>query len=144
METLFRGDLRHNRETGAAQAHGMLAELYDSCRGSDLRKMRYVDIASYLADGLLPKVDVASMAHGLEVRAPLLDQEIVHFGLSLPDAWLIDEGGGKRILREVLKRYVPIGLFERPKQGFDVPLQAWFKGELAPVCRGSLDQRASH
>lgn len=133
VDTLFAGDLLDQRENSGAQAHGVLTELYDSCTGNDLRKMRFVDIASYLADGLLPKVDVATMAHGLEVRAPLLDQEIVRFGLSLPDAWLIDDGGGKRILREVLKRYVPMGLFERPKQGFDVPLQAWFKGSLLPA-----------
>ena len=132
VETLFTGDLRDNRENGMPQAHGVLTELYDSCSGSDLRKMRFVDITSYLADGLLPKVDVATMAHGLEARAPLLDQEIVRFGLSLPDEWLIDEGGGKRILREVLKRYVPSELFERPKQGFDVPLRAWFKDSLLP------------
>ena len=53
---------------------------------------------------------------------------MVDFGPSLSDAWPIDNGSGKGILREVLKRHVPMGLFARPKQGFNVPLQAWFKG----------------
>src|SRR5205807_7733856 len=67
-------------------------------------RMRYVDMQTYLADCLMPKVDVASMANSLEVRAPLLDQEIVRFAMSLPDEWLLGPDGGKRILREVLYR----------------------------------------
>jgi asparagine synthase (glutamine-hydrolysing) len=91
--------------------------------------MRVVDFATYLADCLMVKVDVASMAHSLEVRAPLLDQEIVRFALSLPDAWVLDASGGKRILRDVLYRYLPRTLFDRPKQGFSIPLKRWFAAE---------------
>ena len=62
----------------------VLEELYDSASGSPLQRMQYVDVRSYLAYDLLPKVDDATMAHGLEARAPLLDHEIVEFALSLP------------------------------------------------------------
>jgi asparagine synthase (glutamine-hydrolysing) len=66
----------------------------------------------------------------LEARAPLLDHEVLKFGLSLPDQFLVDERGGKRILRDLLARHVPRGLFERRKQGFSVPLQLWFATTL--------------
>jgi asparagine synthase (glutamine-hydrolysing) len=94
--------------------------------------MRYADMETYLADDLMPKVDVASMAHGLEVRAPLLDHEVVRFGLSLPNEYLLDARGGKRILRDLLLRHLPRDLVERPKRGFSVPLAPWFRSALRP------------
>jgi asparagine synthase (glutamine-hydrolysing) len=127
---LFAGDLAANRNGGAGHAQRELAELYERGEGSALRRMRYTDIGTYLADCLLPKVDVATMAHGLEARAPLLDHELVEFGLSLPDDYVMDERGGKRILLTLLARYVPPALFDLPKQGFDPPLSAWLRGPL--------------
>ena len=118
---------------GHRSANDLLASLYNESPGSPLRKMRYVDFLTYLADCLMPKVDVATMAFGLEARAPLLDQEIVRFGLSLPDALLMSPAGGKRILRTLLERFLPSSLFDRPKQGFSVPLPAWFAGSLRRV-----------
>ncbi|PYP65613.1 MAG: asparagine synthase (glutamine-hydrolyzing) [Gemmatimonadetes bacterium] len=125
---LYDGALREARMSDLGASGERLAQLYQRCEGSDLRRARYVDIASYLADCLMPKVDVASMAHGLEARAPLLDQELIRFGLSLPDEWLLAPDGGKKILRAVLARYLPASLFDRPKQGFSVPLRTWFRG----------------
>jgi asparagine synthase (glutamine-hydrolysing) len=123
-----------------------LSELYQRTGGSALRRMRVVDIKTYLADCLLPKVDVATMAHGLEARAPLLDHEVVQFGLSLPDDFLHSTRGGKHILRCLLDRYVPPQYFDRPKQGFSLPLAPWFRGELRPrlealITSGSLMDR---
>lgn len=106
-----------------------LRELYEITPGTDLRRMRVVDVMTYLADCLMPKVDVSSMAHGLEVRAPLLDVNIVRFGLGLPDEWVVGPKGGKRILRSVAERYIPGEYFARPKQGFSVPLATWFVGD---------------
>jgi asparagine synthase (glutamine-hydrolysing) len=128
--SLFAGELRAARRSALGEAAGRLAALYQRCPGSDLRRVRYVDIATYLADCLMPKVDVATMAHGLEARAPLLDQEVMRFALALPDDWLLDRTGGKQILRAVLARYLPLSLFERPKQGFSVPLRSWFIGGM--------------
>jgi asparagine synthase (glutamine-hydrolysing) len=127
---LFAGDLAANRNGGIGHAQQTLAGLYEHAEGGALRRMRYTDIGSYLADCLLPKVDVATMAHGLEARAPLLDHELVEFGLSLPDEYVVNERGGKRILLTLLGRYVPPALFDRPKQGFDPPLSAWLRGPL--------------
>jgi asparagine synthase (glutamine-hydrolysing) len=118
----------------AAHEHVLerLSALYERTEGTALRRMRVVDIGTYLADCLLPKVDVATMAHGLEARAPLLDHEVVRFGLSLPDKFLQSTRGGKHILRCLLDRYVPPAHFDRPKQGFSLPLAPWFRGELRP------------
>ncbi|HUQ84444.1 MAG TPA: asparagine synthase (glutamine-hydrolyzing) [Gemmatimonadaceae bacterium] len=130
VRRLYAGSLAaHRREEGPADVE-WLARLYDEAAGSNLRRMRYVDIRSYLADCLMPKVDVATMAHGLEARAPLLDQELIQFALSLPDEYLFDERGGKRPLRTLLERYVPAPLFERQKQGFTPPFATWFGGAL--------------
>jgi asparagine synthase (glutamine-hydrolysing) len=133
---LYSGDLAATREASSGRAIEELVELYERCEGSALRRMRYVDIRRYLADGLNTKVDVATMAHGLEARAPLLDQEVVRFAMSLPDEYLIDDWGGKRVLRSLLARYVPRALFERPKRGFSLPLAPWFANELRPRVEG--------
>ena len=95
--------------------------------------MRIVDFRTYLADCLMPKVDVTTMAHGLEVRAPLLDQEVVALAISLPSTWLSDRHGGKQIMRALARRYLPPDIIDRPKQGFEVPLADWFRHELRPV-----------
>jgi asparagine synthase (glutamine-hydrolysing) len=131
--SLYAGALREARRDPLGESGERLAALYESSSGDDLRRVRYVDIMTYLADCLMPKVDVATMAHGLEARAPLLDQEVMRFALTLPDEWLLDANGGKRILRAVLARYLPQSLFERPKQGFSVPLRTWFTGSTRSV-----------
>jgi asparagine synthase (glutamine-hydrolysing) len=140
--TLYAGALAAARGDSAGAEQRAMAELYERCDGSALRRMRYTDIQRYLADCLLPKVDVATMAHGLEARAPLLDHELIEFAMSLPDEYLLGEGGGKRILRTLLARYVPAPLFERPKQGFDPPLAAWFAGPLRSRVSALADSQA--
>jgi asparagine synthase (glutamine-hydrolysing) len=131
--SLYAGALLEVRREPLGESGERLAALYRSCSGDDLRRVRYVDIMTYLADCLMPKVDVATMAHGLEARAPLLDHEVMRFALALPDEWLLDRSGGKRILRAVLARYLPVSLFDRPKQGFSVPLKTWFTGSTRSV-----------
>jgi asparagine synthase (glutamine-hydrolysing) len=113
-----------------------LRALFETCEGSDLRRMRYVDLRTYLAEGLMPKSDVSSMAHALELRAPLLDHEIVRFGMSLPDDYLHDGKRGKIILRKLVERYLPASLFTRPKQGFTPPVTEWLRGSHASTVRG--------
>jgi asparagine synthase (glutamine-hydrolysing) len=88
------------------------------------------DAASYLPDDILVKVDRAAMANSLETRAPLLDHRIVEFALSLPTAYKLGAGTGKRVLRDVLYRHVPRTLVDRPKMGFSIPLDRWLRGEL--------------
>jgi asparagine synthase (glutamine-hydrolysing) len=103
--------------------------------------MSYFDLVSYLPDDILVKVDRAAMAVGLETRAPLLDHHIVEFALGLPSSFKRRDRVDKALLREVLYKYVPRELFERPKKGFAIPLNEWLKGPLRPWAEELLDPR---
>jgi asparagine synthase (glutamine-hydrolysing) len=96
----------------------------------DLRRAMYGDQLDYLPDDILHKVDRATMRYGLEARVPLLDHRVVELSWRLPNKMLVDRGVGKRLLRALLKRYVPEDLFERPKQGFAAPIDEWLRGPL--------------
>jgi asparagine synthase (glutamine-hydrolysing) len=99
-------------------------------QGSNVEQMRRWDVGQYLPDDLLVKVDRAAMSTSLESRAPFLDHRVVEFAFALPDSMLVRQGQGKWILRQVLDRYVPRKLIERPKAGFAVPLASWLRGPL--------------
>lgn len=91
------------------------------------------DRTSYLPDDLNVKMDRATMAHGLEARAPFLDQELARFVSSLPSDWLLKGSQGKYILRQVLDGVLPNRIMQRRKRGFQVPLARWFQAELRSV-----------
>jgi asparagine synthase (glutamine-hydrolysing) len=94
------------------------------------RRAQLIDVLSYLPEDILVKVDRASMAVGLEVRAPLLDQDVVEFSWGLTGDQLVRDGTTKWLLRQVLYRHVPPSLVERPKKGFGFPLAEWLRGPL--------------
>jgi asparagine synthase (glutamine-hydrolysing) len=122
------------RETDAA-----FQATWDACStASPLDHMRAMDMATYLPDDLLVKVDIASMANSLEVRSPFLDQEVLALAARIPGNLLIKGRTTKWILRQLAYRLVPRELVDRPKAGFGIPQAAWLRGPLHDMSRDLL------
>jgi asparagine synthase (glutamine-hydrolysing) len=100
------------------------------------------DLHYYLPDDLLVKVDRATMAHALEARVPLLDYRIVEFALNLDYKLKVKNGQTKWLMRQLLKKYVPSELFERPKWGFAIPLLKWLQNDLKFLADEHLSEEA--
>ena len=115
----------------ARQAPGLLGQLLA------------FDQEAWLADDLLVKADKMTMAHGLELRPPLLDIRLAEELAGWPDAWKHDGRIGKKILRRAAEGLVPREVLERPKIGFGTPAGAWLRGPLAPLTRDLLLGEAS-
>jgi asparagine synthase (glutamine-hydrolysing) len=110
---------------------GHTLKYWDRMRGADhVASMLYTDVKTYLPGDILVKVDRMSMAHSLEVRAPLLDHRIVEFAASLPSSWKISGRVNKQILKQAFSSYLPDLILNRRKHGFTVPLDHWFRNDL--------------
>jgi asparagine synthase (glutamine-hydrolysing) len=95
-----------------------------------VEQLRYLDLLTYLSGDILTKVDRATMACGLEARAPLLDYRLVELGFRIPTATHMAGGKTKALLRDLLARDVPRAMFERPKSGFGIPISDWLRGPM--------------
>lgn len=135
-EALYRHFVSHSKKPGelvpgAAEPRTALTDPSQWAVLPDyFQQMMFFDTITYLPDDILTKVDRASMAVSLEARVPMIDHRVVEFAARVPTAMKIRHGTGKWLLRQVLYRYVPKDLIERPKMGFGVPIDAWLRQPL--------------
>jgi len=142
-----RGELYSDELIGQLPDHDPFEFLADAFRQVNRRDpvtaASLVDLVTYLPCDLLTKVDIASMANGLECRTPMLDHRLVEFAAALPVRYKLQRGRGKRILQVAFPELLPESVTRRPKMGFGVPLAQWFRGELREYAHDVLlDERA--
>ena len=106
----------------------------------DVNRMLAVDFRTFLVDNNLTKVDRATMSVSLEGREPLLDHRIIEFAAQLPSSYKFDKGRTKIILKNIVHKYIPQQVMERPKMGFIVPIMGWFRNELKDLILQNLDE----
>jgi asparagine synthase (glutamine-hydrolysing) len=108
-------------------------------KGRDwLSALQYLDLKSYLPLDILTKVDRMSMAASLEARVPLLDHKVVEFAATIPPELRMKDGITKYVLKKAMEGILPQAIVHRPKHGFEVPLERWFRGDLAQSLRDVL------
>ena len=119
------------------------ADLLGPPRAAGIRGLQLLDLETYLPGDLLVKADLTSMAASLELRAPLLDHEVVELGLSLPDRLKANRTRGKLALRRAFAAELPPEVLNAPKRGFGVPVSRWFREDVRELARDALlDERA--
>lgn len=106
--------------------------------GTDFNQLLLADMQMVLPSDMLKKVDSMSMAHGLEVRTPFLDYRVVNFAFELPASYKINAQMKKRLVQDTFKHMLPPQLYNRPKQGFEVPMLRWLKTGLYPMLTQNL------
>ncbi|MGQ0644871.1 MAG: asparagine synthase (glutamine-hydrolyzing) [Elusimicrobiota bacterium] len=117
-----------------------LLDRFDEARplGDALSRMSYVDLRAFLAEDILAKVDVASMANSLEVRVPFLDPRVVDLALSLPEDFKIRGWKRKHILKRAFRDLLPTEIMGRGKEGFSIPMKNWLRGDLREALEETL------
>ena len=134
---LLTADFRHSLQ--GYDTVDVLRQYYDRADTTDpLSRVQYVDIKTYLTDDILTKVDRASMAVSLEVRAPLLDHKLMGVVASIPSSLKLRNANGKYIFKKALEPVLPREILYRKKQGFSVPLDHWFRRELRDLAHDAI------
>jgi asparagine synthase (glutamine-hydrolysing) len=139
-EQILNGDLR--RQLGGYDSLDVLRHYYDKADTNDpLSRIQYVDIKTYLPDDILVKVDRASMANSLEVRAPILDHKFMELAATIPSSMKLQGTNGKYIFKKALARVLPKSVLYRRKMGFGVPLAQWFRNDLKDLAQSVIFNR---
>ncbi|MGH2931186.1 MAG: asparagine synthase-related protein, partial [Solirubrobacteraceae bacterium] len=136
-----RGLVREGTGEGTDGALARYQTLFDEANGLGLdpvQRMQYVDFQTMLLDNLLMKADKISMAHSLEVRVPFLSAPLVEFGLGLPESQKIGARQDKRLMRRLLRPRLGGRLANRPKRGFEIPVDRWFREPATDSLRAQL------
>ena len=132
-QAILSPDLRHSMK--GFDSFSVVAPYYDKInqlcpRASFLQKMTFIELQLRLPELLLMRADKMSMANSVEVRVPFLDRDLMDFAMRVPDSYKLRGGISKEPIKRLATRYVPYRDIYRPKTGFGVPIQQWFKGEL--------------
>jgi asparagine synthase (glutamine-hydrolysing) len=125
-------------DDGARDYTGRKSNILNFIQGKGMNEIFYTDVHLPLVNDMLTKVDAMSMANSLEVRTPFLDYTVVDYAFSLPSHFKIDAQGRKRILRDAFRKDLPGELYNRRKQGFEVPLLKWFQTDLKSLITDDL------
>ncbi len=126
-------------QVDATQAQGFIASHFANNKNSDpVTRVQYVDIKSYLPEDILVKVDRMSMAHSLEVRAPILDHKVMEYAARLPSNMKLNGKESKYIFKKMNGNRLSDAILYRRKQGFNVPLDSWLRGELKEMAHDAL------
>ncbi len=141
-EALYAGDFAATLPE-VPPLHFLTEALSRSSRRDPVTAFSLADLATYLPCDLMTKVDIASMAHGLECRQPFLDYRVVELAARMPRRLKFRRGRGKRILREAFGDLLPEPIARRSKMGFGVPLNEWFRRELRDFAQEVLLDRGS-
>jgi asparagine synthase (glutamine-hydrolysing) len=128
----FRRELQGHKAVDVFRRHA------DRAPDHPLSRIQYLDLKTYLVGDILTKVDRASMAHGLEVRVPILDHMLVEWVAGLSPDLKLRRREGKYLFKKALESYLPQDVLYRPKMGFSVPLSSWFRGALKDRVRDAL------
>lgn len=143
IEAWFAPFLSHERATLLSRPDGHDRYRQWSTKVSPLDRMLAEDLTGWLPDNMLERGDRMSMAASVELRPPFLDSDVVDLAFSLPARMKVRAGAGKWVVRQLARQYVPADIVERPKVGFRVPLDAWFRAGLRDMARDRLTSRDS-
>jgi asparagine synthase (glutamine-hydrolysing) len=137
-EQLYAPDFRAALGDGRFAPAVVEAPYRESDAEDAVNRLLDLDVHTQLPCGLLVKMDIATMAHSLEVRSPLLDHRFMELAAGLPGSWKLQARTRKKIFKDALRPWLPDHILDRPKTGFGVPIGTWFRGELKNVPREIL------
>src|SRR5580704_5475925 len=130
-------------ETASVSPSDYYGAVWDQADGcDDVDRVLCLDFKTYLPDQLLTKMDVSTMAHGVEARSPLLSKELIEFAALIPSSMRLRGYNTKYLLKKLAARYVPPEIVYRKKRGFVMPISGWLRGELAGSMRAVLQSRS--